>query len=103
MSSPATYRHVDSGRADLDAQVAAQRSAIARFEAALWEGGFNEKLLDSYQAAWRRLESLIESRGEPDRRHGFVIVIPVADSPQHLQPAGPVQGIRLWRHSAGRR
>jgi hypothetical protein len=85
MSSPATYRHVDSGRADLDAQVAAQRSAIARFEAALWEGGFNEKLLDSYQAAWRRLESLIESRGEPDRRHGFVIVIPVADSPQHLQ------------------
>lgn len=79
MPSPAICR-----RADLDAQIAAQREAITRFEAALWEGGFNEKLLPSYQAAWRRLETLIQSRGE-DRRHGFVIVIPVADSPRHLR------------------
>ena len=71
--------------ADLNERIAAQRQAIARFEAALWEGGFNEKLLASYQSAWRRLESLIQSRGEADRRHGFVIVIPVADSPRHLQ------------------
>ncbi|MCP5278980.1 MAG: hypothetical protein H6935_11545 [Thiobacillus sp.] len=84
MRSPATYQPVSCGLADLDEQIAAQRQAIARFEAALWEGGFNDKLLPSYQAAWRRLETLIQSRGE-DRRHGFVIVIPVADSPQHLR------------------
>ena len=80
MSSPATCRATD-----LDGEIATQRAAVTRFEAALWEGGFNEPLLASYQAAWRRLEALIQSRGDPDRRHGFVIVIPVADSPQHLQ------------------
>ena len=84
MPSPATYQPASCSLADIDAQIAAQREAIARFEAALWEGGFNEKLLPSYQAAWRRLEALIQAKGE-DRRHGFVIVIPVADSPQHLR------------------
>lgn len=48
------------------------------------DGGFNENLLASYQAAWRRLEALIEQQGE-DRRHHFVIIIPVADSPIHLR------------------
>lgn len=80
MSSPATCRH-----ADLDCRITAQQQAIARFEAALWEGGFNEPLLASYQAAWRRLEELLATRGGPDRRHGFVLVIPVADSPRHLR------------------
>ncbi len=80
MSSPAICRLADS-----DEQIAAQRQAIDRFEAALWEGGFNERLLAGYQAAWRRLEALIAARGEPDRRHGFVLVIPVADSPRHLR------------------
>ncbi len=80
MSSPATCR-----LADLDTQLAAQRQTIARFEAALWEGGFNDKLLASYQAAWRRLEALIAASATADRRHGFVLVIPVADSPRQLQ------------------
>jgi len=80
MSSPVTCRH-----ADLDGRIAAQHQVIARFEAALWEGGFNEPVLASYQAAWRRLEALIQAKGEPDRRHGFVLVIPVADSPRHLR------------------
>ncbi|MDP2787256.1 MAG: hypothetical protein Q8O79_04180 [Pseudomonadota bacterium] len=75
-------------RADLVEQIAAQHAAIARFEAALWDGGFNENLLASYQAAWRRLEALIEASGEAGGqtgRHYFVIVIPVADSPIHLK------------------
>jgi len=67
-----------------DEQIAAQRAVIDRFEAALWDGGFNEALLPSYQSAWRRLETLIAARGA-DSRHHFVIVIPVADSPQQLQ------------------
>ncbi len=80
MSSPATCR-----LADLDAQLAAQRQVIARCESALWEGGFNDKLLASYQAAWRRLEALIAASATADRRHGFVLVIPVADSPRQLR------------------
>jgi uncharacterized protein (DUF924 family) len=79
MPSPATCR-----LADLDEQIAAQHAVIERFEAALWDGGFQENLLASYQAAWRRLEALIEKQGE-DRRHYFVIIIPVADSPIHLR------------------
>ena len=49
-----------------------------------WEGGFNEALLASYQSAGRRLETLIAARGA-DSRHHFIIVIPVADSPQQLR------------------
>jgi hypothetical protein len=79
MPSPATCR-----RADLDSRIAAQRQVIDRCEAALWEGGFNAQLLPAYQAAWRRLEDLIQARGE-DRRHGFVILIPTADSPRQLR------------------
>jgi hypothetical protein len=78
MPSPATCRH-----ADLPQQIAAQQAAIARFESALWDGGFNENLLASYQSAWRRLEGLLEQQGT--LRHHFVIVIPVADSPVHLR------------------
>jgi hypothetical protein len=79
MPSPATCRH-----AEPDARIAAQRAVIARFEAALWEGGFNDRLLASYQAAWRRLEALLAQTGT-EARHHFLIVIPVADSPVHLR------------------
>ena len=79
MPSPATCR-----LASPEEQIAAQHAVITRFEAALWDGGFNEPLLPSYQSAWRRLEALISARGD-DRRHSFVLVIPVADSPQQLR------------------
>jgi hypothetical protein len=71
-------------RGSPDEQIAAQHAIIARFEAALWDGGFNASLLPSYQSAWRRLEALIAARGD-DRRHRFVLVIPVADSPAQLR------------------
>ena len=79
MPSPATCR-----LASPEEQIAAQHAVIARFETALWDGGFNESLLPSYQSAWRRLETLIAARGG-DRRHHFVLVIPVADSPAQLR------------------
>lgn len=79
MPSPATCR-----LANPDEQIAAQHAVIARLETALWDGGFNPSLLQSYQSAWRRLEALIAARGD-DRRHHFVIVIPVADSPAQLR------------------
>src|SRR5512143_4142458 len=79
MPSPAICR-----LASLDEQIAAQHAVIARFETLLWDGGFNVHLLQSYQSAWRRLETLIAQRGG-DRRHHFVLVIPVADSPAQLR------------------
>jgi hypothetical protein len=50
----------------------------------LWDEGFNDSVLESYQSAWRRLEALIADNGE-DRRHRFVLAIPVADSPLQLK------------------
>ncbi|MHB1187007.1 hypothetical protein [Thiobacillus sp.] len=79
MPSPATCR-----LASPDEQIAAQHAIINRFETALWDGGFNASMLQSYQSAWRRLETLIAARGD-DRRHRFVLVIPVADSPAQLR------------------
>jgi len=79
MPSPATCR-----LASPDEQIAAQQAVIAKFETLLWGDGFNASLLASYQSAWRRLEALIAARGN-DRRHRFVLVIPVADSPAQLQ------------------
>ncbi|MHB1214911.1 MAG: hypothetical protein ACYCY9_07995 [Thiobacillus sp.] len=79
MPSPTTCR-----LASADEQIAAQHAAINRFESALWDGGFNASLLASYQSAWRRLETLVAARGN-DRRHRFVLIIPVADSPAQLR------------------
>ena len=64
-------------------RIAAQQRRVAELEAELWADGLVESLVESYQAAFRELEDLIASRG-PDRRHHFVVVIPVADSPHHL-------------------
>lgn len=43
-----------------------------------------EGALEKYQATFRQLEQLIATKGD-DQRHEFVIVIPVADRPQHLK------------------
>ena len=80
MSSPATCPAADP---DLDAAVARQRARIAELEQALWRGGLNAAALAPYQAAWRDLESLLARRGDP--RHGFVLVIPVADNPRQTR------------------
>ena len=66
-----------------DLAIAAQRAALAALEERLWQNGFDESRLADYQAAFRRLEDLIAAG--TDDRHNFVIVIPVADRPQHLR------------------
>jgi hypothetical protein len=67
-----------------DMKLAAQKAAVAELEERLWQHGFDESRLADYQAAFRRLEQLIDEAGA-DARHKFVIVIPVADRPQHLR------------------
>jgi hypothetical protein len=57
---------------------------IAAIEEALWAGGLNEALLPGYQAAFRDMEQHIAAQDDDDR-YRFVVMIPVADRPQHLQ------------------
>jgi len=64
--------------------IAEQRAAISESERRLWAGGFNEAELEPYQAAWQALEALYAARNSDDR-HAFVVVIPVADRPRHLE------------------
>lgn len=45
--------------------------------------GFDDALIQLYQQLFREMEAVIARQGS-DRRHSFVIVIPVADRPQHL-------------------
>ena len=68
----------------LDERIAEVQSAISGMEEALWAGGLDPRLLADYQAAFRQQEELIAARGSDDR-HRFVVVIPVADRPQHLR------------------
>ncbi len=58
--------------------------AITAIENALWAGGLNQALLADYQAAFRAMEQRIAAQ-ESDDRYRFVVVIPVADRPQHLR------------------
>jgi hypothetical protein len=69
---------------DIDAQIAVSLSRIKALEKELWAPEPNQLLLEQYHAAFQQLELLIALKGD-DRRHEFVIVIPVADRPQHLQ------------------
>jgi len=56
---------------------------IVAAEAALWAKGYDATQLAGYQAAHRRLEDSIAAQGN-DRRHKFVVFVPVADRPQQL-------------------
>lgn len=69
MPSPATCRTAEAD--------------IAALEGALWANGYDAAKLADYQAAHRRLEELIAAEGN-DRRHKFIVFVPVADRPQQL-------------------
>ncbi|MDD5298840.1 MAG: hypothetical protein PHU46_18225 [Rhodocyclaceae bacterium] len=85
MTSPATCRVArPATEAGLAAAIAAQKRAILEIERELWRDGLAESRLDAYQAAFRQLERLLDQQGADDR-HEFVVVIPVADRPQHLR------------------
>ena len=68
----------------LDKLIEASRSCIDEIEKELWSSEPNEITLEQYHAAFQQMEQLIASKGA-DRRHEFIIVIPVADRPQHLK------------------
>ncbi len=53
---------------------------LASIETKLWHSPHDNDLLQQYQQLFREIE---QSNDEP--RHSFIIVIPVADRPQHLE------------------
>jgi hypothetical protein len=84
---------------NIDELIAASRSRIKEIEQALWASEPNglgrfplpnplppagEGVLEQYHAAFQEMERLIALKGD-DRRHEFVIIVPVADRPQHLK------------------
>ena len=78
---------------NIDELIDACRSRILDIEKALWADEpphpsplppAGEGVLEQYHAAFQEMERLIALKGNDDR-HEFVIVIPVADRPQHLK------------------
>ncbi|MHB1092401.1 hypothetical protein [Thiobacillus sp.] len=80
-----------SSEADmLNVLIALHEQCHPLLEQAMWSGEADfHALLDSYQALFREHESLIRQRcrnaQSGDDRHHFILCIPVADRPPHLQ------------------
>lgn len=60
------------------------RQIIPAIERNMRDAGCDAVSVERYQSACRELETLIEATGTDDR-HDFVVVIPVADRPRHLE------------------
>ena len=57
--------------------------SVPHLEQQIWNSGIEQGDLDLYQLMFRQVEELV-SPGQEDKRYQFVVVIPVADRPQHL-------------------
>jgi len=72
-----------TGEAQLQQIISLYHQALDPIEQMLWEAGMDDQHVARYQALFRELEAHI-SRLPQDERHDFIIVIPVADRPMHL-------------------
>ena len=102
----ASYRATITGLADIDQQLRSLPSPAKAesldtlimlyeqvyplLEKALWSSNVEfQPLLECYQSLFREQETLIQQRaktgGKTDERHHFILSIPVADRPAHLQ------------------
>ncbi|MEW5967763.1 MAG: hypothetical protein AB1720_12345 [Pseudomonadota bacterium] len=75
---------------DPDARIALYEASTLLLERAMWSGtGDFHALLADYQALHREQDALIRQRGQnaegSDDRHDFLLAIPVADRPPHLE------------------
>lgn len=57
--------------------------ALPVLEKTLWSSAVDADSLSAYQRTFRELEQFVALRGN-DQRYSFIVVIPVADRPQHL-------------------
>ena len=67
-----------------NALVELYESAAAFVEEKMWKTGYQDATLELYQRLFREMESHMACDGN-DKRFEFVVVIPVADRPQHLE------------------
>jgi hypothetical protein len=70
--------------ADHSALINLYQESIRALEAALPVTDFSNSALDTYQQICRELEALIASQTSDDR-HNFLIIIPTADRPLHIE------------------
>ena len=78
--------HIDPARAATrDGRIALYDHAYPLIEQALWSGrGDFSELLDGYQSLFREQDALIQQVTDR-RQHDFILGIPVADRPEHLE------------------
>jgi hypothetical protein len=69
---------------EIEAIIQIYYQAIDLIDNEIWSTEINEALIRQYQLLYQELEDLIASQ-DNDNRHKFIIVIPVADRPRHLQ------------------
>ena len=70
---------------ELDTLIHLYEQCYPLLEKAMWCSDLEfDSLLDCYQSLFREQDTLIRQRGEDDRYH-FILSIPVADRPPHLQ------------------
>jgi hypothetical protein len=73
-----------AGNCDIDGLIGLYQRALPLIEKTLSASDFDAGVVRIYQQAFRELETLIVSTGRDDR-YSFVITIPVADRPRHLE------------------
>lgn len=80
------FPHINTGIPDAHAElIDVYRTSIGFYEHTIWKDGSpGSSQLELYQQLFHELEALLESC-EKDNRHSFVVIIPVADRPRHLQ------------------
>ncbi len=69
---------------DPPALIAIYHAIYPLLEQQIWNGQAFHSTLHLYQSLFREQEALIQSAGN-DRRYNFILSIPVADRPQHVQ------------------
>ena len=77
-------RLTDLAPGDSQGRLALYEAALALAEQALWARADDAERLAIYQGLFREREALLGA-ASADPRHHFVVVIPVADRPQHLE------------------
>jgi len=68
----------------IDEIISIYKESVALIEHEIWLTNFDDVLIDLFHKVFQELEVLISLKGD-DERYEFVIVIPVADRPQHLK------------------
>jgi len=60
------------------------KESVALIESQIFSNNFDDALIDLFHQVFHEFEILISQTGD-DNRHEFIVVIPVADRPQHLK------------------